>query len=133
MSPAATEVKKKDKKMKKRKQKLAATSFPGGEESEIVAQEGEERNEELEATGDGEEEREETPAAKKQRTEGEGAGVEKLIKKKKGSKGSGIMTDEPFSDLPLSEATMKAIQDMKFVNMTQVLSVEMEMLLPIVL
>jgi ATP-dependent RNA helicase DDX18/HAS1 len=124
MSPADTEVKKQNKKMKKRKQKHAATSSPSGEESKIVAQEGEERTEELEATGDGEEEREETPVEKKQRTGGESGGEEKSIKKKKGSKGSGIMTDKPFSDLPLSEATMKAIQDMKFVNMTQVLSVE---------
>ncbi|KAF3330225.1 DEAD-box ATP-dependent RNA helicase 27-like protein [Carex littledalei] len=117
MSPATTVAKNKDKKMKKRKQKHATTSSPGGEESEIVAHEGEERNEEMESTGD-EEEREETPVAKKQRTES--GGEEKSIKKKKGNKDSGIMTDKPFADLPISEATMKAIQEMKFVNMTQI-------------
>lgn len=53
---------------------------------------------------DGEEEK--APASKKQNT-GE-------------KKGSGIMTSDPFSRLPLSEPTMTAIEEMGFVHMTQV-------------
>ncbi|CAA7403989.1 unnamed protein product [Spirodela intermedia] len=42
-------------------------------------------------------------------------------KKQKSWKGSkGIMSSEPFSQLPISEPTMKAINDMGFENMTQI-------------
>ncbi|KAI3916701.1 hypothetical protein MKW92_006889 [Papaver armeniacum] len=41
-------------------------------------------------------------------------------KKKKVTKGSGIMSTEAFSNLPLSEPTMKAIEDMGFQHMTQI-------------
>ncbi|KAI3918842.1 hypothetical protein MKW98_017290 [Papaver atlanticum] len=41
-------------------------------------------------------------------------------KKKKVTKGSGIMSTEGFSNLPLSEPTMKAIEDMGFQHMTQI-------------
>ena len=41
---------------------------------------------------------------------------------KKKKKGFGILTSEPFSRLPLSDLTMKAIQEMGFENMTQVTS-----------
>eukprot|EP00268_Persea_americana_P008804 TRINITY_DN13449_c0_g1_i2.p1 TRINITY_DN13449_c0_g1~~TRINITY_DN13449_c0_g1_i2.p1 ORF type:complete len:335 (+),score=70.77 TRINITY_DN13449_c0_g1_i2:149-1153(+) len=36
------------------------------------------------------------------------------------SSGSGIMSTEPFSVLPISELTMKAIREMGFVNMTEI-------------
>ncbi|CAL9211003.1 DEAD-box ATP-dependent RNA helicase 27-like [Musa acuminata AAA Group] len=39
---------------------------------------------------------------------------------KKKKKGFGILTSEPFSRLPLSDLTMKAIQEMGFENMTQI-------------
>ena len=48
-------------------------------------------------------------------------GAESHKEKKKAKKsGSGIMSTESFSCLGLSEPTMKAINDMGFVNMTQV-------------
>ncbi|CAL9772915.1 unnamed protein product [Musa acuminata subsp. burmannicoides] len=39
---------------------------------------------------------------------------------KKKKKGFGILTSEPFSRLPLSDLTMKAIQEMGFENLTQI-------------
>ncbi|KAI3883330.1 hypothetical protein MKX03_024546 [Papaver bracteatum] len=48
------------------------------------------------------------------------AEVEVEKKKKKVTKGSGIMSTEAFSNLPLSEPTMKAIEDMGFQYMTQI-------------
>ncbi|CAL9104628.1 unnamed protein product [Musa textilis] len=39
---------------------------------------------------------------------------------KKKKKGFGILTSEPFSRLPLSDLTMKTIQEMGFENMTQI-------------
>ncbi|KAG6479419.1 hypothetical protein ZIOFF_062884 [Zingiber officinale] len=51
-------------------------------------------------------------------------GVEGLTTsaKKKNNKSHGILTAEPFSRLPLSEHTMKAIQEMGFEHMTQIQS-----------
>lgn len=58
------------------------------------------------AEDEGDDAEEEAPEAKKP----------KLQK----SSGSGIMSTEPFSVLPISEPTMKAIREMGFVNMTEV-------------
>ncbi|KAJ3680805.1 hypothetical protein LUZ60_015294 [Juncus effusus] len=58
---------------------------------------------------------------KKQGKEEDQAAMEKEDEeKKKAKKGMGIMTNMPFTDLPLSEPTMKAIKEMGFVNMTQI-------------
>ncbi|KAJ6796896.1 DEAD-box ATP-dependent RNA helicase 27-like isoform X1 [Iris pallida] len=53
----------------------------------------------------------------------EGAPEAKKAKKApEARKGSSIMTSDPFSRLPLSEPTMKAIREMGFENMTQIQS-----------
>ncbi|KAJ3680810.1 hypothetical protein LUZ60_015299 [Juncus effusus] len=58
---------------------------------------------------------------KKQGKEDDQAAMEKEDEeKKKAKKGMGIMTNMPFTDLLLSEPTMKAIKEMGFVNMTQI-------------
>ncbi|KAG6524362.1 hypothetical protein ZIOFF_014270 [Zingiber officinale] len=49
-------------------------------------------------------------------------GVEGIPSTKKVKKSHGILTTEPFSRLPLSEHTMKAIQEMGFEHMTQIQS-----------
>nr|CAD1818364.1 unnamed protein product [Ananas comosus var. bracteatus] len=54
------------------------------------------------------------PEAKKPKVE------EEEVEKKRKKGGLGIMTSQPFSDLPISELTMKAINEMGFVNMTQI-------------
>lgn len=54
--------------------------------------------------------------------EEEGDESMKLKKNKKYSRGTGIMSNVSFSSLGLSEPTLKAIQDMGFENMTQVIS-----------
>ncbi|KAI3976863.1 hypothetical protein MKX01_008721 [Papaver californicum] len=46
--------------------------------------------------------------------------VKEVEKKKKITKGSGIMSTEAFSILPLSEPTMKSIEDIGFEHMTQI-------------
>ncbi|GAB2255280.1 hypothetical protein Droror1_Dr00009058 [Drosera rotundifolia] len=43
-------------------------------------------------------------------------------RKKKSASSSGIMSDTPFSALPLSEPTLKAISEMGFTNMTEIQS-----------
>ncbi|XP_073005891.1 DEAD-box ATP-dependent RNA helicase 27-like [Typha latifolia] len=122
MCPATMDAKK-EKKMKKRKAKSTATVVKESEEmaeaiddDEVVVGEDEgvepqgggQNPGQSRGTDDGEEgEEEEAPSAKKSKTEAK-------------KKGSGIMTNQPFSDLPLSEPTMKAIKEMGFVNMTQI-------------
>ncbi|XP_020584973.1 DEAD-box ATP-dependent RNA helicase 27 [Phalaenopsis equestris] len=51
--------------------------------------------------------------------EGEEAPASKKLKAGK-NKRSGIMTNEPFSSLPIAEPTKEAIREMGFVNMTQI-------------
>ncbi|KAL2923195.1 DEAD-box ATP-dependent RNA helicase 27 [Bienertia sinuspersici] len=45
---------------------------------------------------------------------------EKILNKKKFSSGIGIMSDESFFKLPISEPSMNAIKDIGFTNMTQI-------------
>ncbi|XP_072952328.1 DEAD-box ATP-dependent RNA helicase 27-like [Typha angustifolia] len=122
MCPATMDAKK-EKKMKKRKAKSTATVVKEaeemaeaidddgvvvGEDEGLEPQGGGQNPGQSRGTDDGEEgEEEEAPSAKKSKTEAK-------------KKGSGIMTNQPFSDLPLSEPTMKAIKEMGFVNMTQI-------------
>ncbi|XP_008777265.1 DEAD-box ATP-dependent RNA helicase 27-like [Phoenix dactylifera] len=124
MCPSAMNTKKEKKKSKKRKDKpnpLAEEENPINGKVEKEEEHGEDgdqnsKTSEEEANGGGgdgeghgdEGEEEKAPVAKKQKT-GE-------------KKGSGIMTSDPFSRLPLSELTMTAIKEMGFVNMTQIQS-----------
>ncbi|XP_020096243.1 DEAD-box ATP-dependent RNA helicase 27 [Ananas comosus] len=118
-------VRKRGKRKKKASSAAAATQADATtlDNGAVVVGEEEERHEDGEkennGRGDAEGEEEEggdeegAPEAKKPKVEEE---VEK--KRKKG--GLGIMTSQPFSDLPISELTMKAINEMGFVNMTQI-------------
>nr|XP_010910077.1 DEAD-box ATP-dependent RNA helicase 27 [Elaeis guineensis] len=123
MCASAMEAKKEKKKSKKRKDKpnpRAEEESPIDGKIEKEEEHGEDGSqnskgmEEEEANGGGGEgeghgddgEEEKAPVAKKQKT-GE-------------KKGTGIMTSDPFSRLPLSEPTMTAIEEMGFVNMTQI-------------
>ncbi|GAB2289362.1 hypothetical protein Dimus_023668 [Dionaea muscipula] len=46
--------------------------------------------------------------------------IKEIDRNKKSGGGSGIMSTEPFSSLPISELTKNAIKEMGFVNMTQI-------------
>ncbi|PIA28530.1 hypothetical protein AQUCO_06900061v1 [Aquilegia coerulea] len=97
------ELKKMDKKRKRKKEKKSKKESKSIENDDVneVPKEEEEEAEVVEKIA---EEEEEEPVKKQQ----------------KNSKGSGIMSTETFTQLPLSEKTMKAIQTMGFENMTQI-------------
>ncbi|KAJ6842384.1 DEAD-box ATP-dependent RNA helicase 27-like isoform X1 [Iris pallida] len=102
MEPNTKKKSKKNKSMKRKKQR---------EEAEAEVTEVEENGNDVNNGGDvGGEEEEGSPEAKKARMVPEAR------------KGSSIMTSDPFSKLPLSEQTMKAINEMGFENMTQIQS-----------
>ncbi|KAJ3671048.1 hypothetical protein LUZ60_008474 [Juncus effusus] len=108
--------KKQEKNLKKRK--LYKELDTTGEEQEIEMEE-ETPAEKKQGKEDQEEEEENGQEAAMEKQE-EKEDEEKSVKKKKEKKGMGIMTNMPFTDLPLSEPTMKAIKEMGFVNMTQI-------------
>ncbi|RZC58340.1 hypothetical protein C5167_005642 [Papaver somniferum] len=101
--------KRENKKTKKQVEKPVSESDEDEKTVDRVEEE-EENNGNLNVEQDGEEE---------EAVETEVTEVEKK-KKKVTSKGSGIMSTEAFSNLPLSEPTMKAIEDMGFQHMTQI-------------
>ncbi|RRT57625.1 hypothetical protein BHE74_00008063 [Ensete ventricosum] len=128
MSPAMElhDVKKQKKPNKKRKNRpipqvdADATGAEGGGLAVVEEDHHEEENEEKSPEGSGEEQE-----VVKEDMDGDqvGDGTEMTApaaKKKK--KEYGILTSESFSRLPISELTMKAIQEMGFENMTQVTS-----------
>ncbi|XP_026386654.1 ATP-dependent RNA helicase HAS1-like [Papaver somniferum] len=100
--------KRENKKTKKQVEKPVSESEEDEKTVDRVEEE-EENNGNLNLEQDGEEE---------EAVETEVKEAEK--KKKKVTKGSGIMSTEAFSNLPLSEPTMKAIEDMGFQHMTQI-------------
>ncbi|RWR72266.1 DEAD-box ATP-dependent RNA helicase 51 [Cinnamomum micranthum f. kanehirae] len=114
---------KKRKKNKKMKLQMLAADSKRKTQSNNASESGEENEEPVEtasveiaeaggveppsdAENEGDDAEEEAPGAKRP----------KLQK----SSGSGIMSTEPFSVLPISELTMKAIREMGFVNMTEI-------------
>ncbi|OAY66499.1 DEAD-box ATP-dependent RNA helicase 27 [Ananas comosus] len=123
-------VRKRGKRKKKTSSTAAATAAATATDANpldngaVVVGEEEERHEdgENENNGRGDAEGEEeaggdeegAPEAKKPKVE------EEEVEKKRKKGGLGIMTSQPFSDLPISELTMKAINEMGFVNMTQI-------------
>ncbi|CAL9125613.1 unnamed protein product [Musa acuminata var. zebrina] len=68
---------------------------------------------------DSDEEKDDAREARDGYDVGDGAGETAPSAKKK-KKGFGILTSEPFSRIPLSDLTVKAIQEMGFENMTQI-------------
>ncbi|OAY74205.1 DEAD-box ATP-dependent RNA helicase 27 [Ananas comosus] len=119
-------VRKRGKRKKKASSTAAATATDANplDNGAVVVAEEEERHEDggNENNGRGDAEGEEEaggdeegcPEAKKPKVE------EEEVEKKRKKGGLGIMTSQPFSDLPISELTMKAINEMGFVNMTQI-------------
>ncbi|KAG9444333.1 hypothetical protein H6P81_015673 [Aristolochia fimbriata] len=115
-TPNTGQLKKMKKKNKKQKRKHTEENVAEQHDVEAScgAQKNESHNENVSAEGlqengkQFEEDKEEVEA------EGHGA------KKRKVRTGSGIMSSEPFSNLKVSELTMKAIREMGFVNMTQI-------------
>lgn len=95
----------KSKKMKKKNKKKKRDETDDGDKERAEAEEEEEEEEVREKDG-GE----------------DGGEVEKMEKKKKKelSSGTGIMSDDSFFSLPLSEPTKNAIKDIGFTNMTQI-------------
>uniref|UniRef100_A0A804JT96 ATP-dependent RNA helicase n=1 Tax=Musa acuminata subsp. malaccensis TaxID=214687 RepID=A0A804JT96_MUSAM len=88
---------------------------PVAEEEEVQH---EEENEDK-CHRDSDEEKDDAREARDGDDAGDGA-EETAPSAKKKKKGFGILTSEPFSRLPLSDLTMKAIQEMGFENMTQI-------------
>ncbi|RWW67140.1 hypothetical protein BHE74_00025438, partial [Ensete ventricosum] len=129
MSPAVEfqQVKKEKKPNKKRKNRpkpdvdADATSVGGpvpvAEEEEVLH---EEENDDK-CRRDSDEEKDDAREARVGDDAGDGA-EETAPSAKKKKKGLGILTSEPFSRLPISDLTMKTIQEMGFENMTQVTS-----------
>ncbi|XP_065014632.1 DEAD-box ATP-dependent RNA helicase 27-like [Musa acuminata AAA Group] len=127
MSPAVEfhQVRKEKKPNKKRKNRpkpdVGADAIsvegpvPVAEEEEVQH---EEENEEK-CHRDSDEEKDDAREARDGDDVGDGA-EETAPSAKKKKKGFGILTSEPFSRLPLSDLTMKAIQEMGFENMTQI-------------
>ncbi|THU61253.1 hypothetical protein C4D60_Mb07t21350 [Musa balbisiana] len=127
MSPAVEfhQIKKDKKPNKKRKNRpkpdvdADAISVEG---PVLVAEEEEVRHEEEnedKCHGDSDDERDDAREARDGDDVGDGAEETAPFAKKK-KKGFGILTSEPFSRIPLSDLTMKAIQEMGFENMTQI-------------
>ncbi|XP_009408700.3 DEAD-box ATP-dependent RNA helicase 27 [Musa acuminata AAA Group] len=88
---------------------------PVAEEEEVQH---EEENEDK-CHRDSDEEKDDAREARDGDDVGDGA-EETAPSAKKKKKGFGILTSEPFSRLPLSDLTVKAIQEMGFENMTQI-------------
>ncbi|CAL9061003.1 unnamed protein product [Musa banksii] len=127
MSPAVEfhQVRKEKKPNKKRKNRpkpdVGADAIsvegpvPVAEEEEVQH---EEENEDK-CHRDSDEEKDDAREARDGDDVGDGA-EETAPSAKKKKKGFGILTSEPFSRVPLSDLTMKAIQEMGFENMTQI-------------
>ncbi|KAG0478941.1 hypothetical protein HPP92_013660 [Vanilla planifolia] len=131
MSPAISSPKKKI----KMKRKRCRTSITEAEESNHQSVDTtEEREEETQVNHQAEDDLEGLPGSEQEerdggdgeKTEGnEGGGEEAPASKKQKAgkkKGSGIMTNESFSLLPIAEPTKDAIRELGFVNMTQIQS-----------
>ncbi|XP_078442435.1 P-loop containing nucleoside triphosphate hydrolases superfamily protein [Wolffia australiana] len=104
-----------EKKRKKRKKNKAGTAEKSREGSIEEDNNGfiDETEDDPSKEEHGKEEREEGNAR-------ETAGDEVLPPAKKQKSSKGIMSSQPFSELPISEPTMRAINDMGFENMTQI-------------
>ncbi|KAG0477263.1 hypothetical protein HPP92_014104 [Vanilla planifolia] len=131
MSPAISSPKKKI----KMKRKRCRTSIIEAEESNHQSVDTtEEREEETQVNHQAEDDLEGLPGSEQEERDGgdgettegnEGEGEEAPASKKQKAgkkKGSGIMTNESFSLLPIAEPTKDAIRELGFVNMTQIQS-----------
>ncbi|URE44585.1 DUF4217 domain containing protein [Musa troglodytarum] len=128
MSPAVElhDVKKQEKPNKKRKNRPipqldADATGAEGEGLAVVGEDHHEENEEKSPKGSGEEQEVVKEEMDGDRV-GDGTEMTAPAAKKKKKKDFGILTSESFSRLPISELTMKAIQEMGFENMTQIQS-----------
>ncbi|KAL9254600.1 DEAD-box ATP-dependent RNA helicase 27-like protein [Drosera capensis] len=110
---------KRDTKKKKEEKRRREVAEKDAEEQEEKGQANEEEEEEEQQQ---EEEEEEAGGGDEDDAGRKGEEKPSHQRKKKSASSSGIMSDTPFSAIPLSEPTLKAISEMGFTNMTEIQS-----------